>query len=150
MSQRQRLVRRIFDLYANQKMGIRRISQKLYDEGFTSRRGNAFNVLTIRHILENPKYKGWYCANKSQTVDYRSKRKIFLEEDEWIMYPDPLHPCDCIGRIVGPGQRSLQAAPPANAVSPECCQSFVIDIRIAEKSYVRNMAPAFIGKYGKA
>ena len=85
-------VRRIFDLYANQKMGIRRISQKLYDEGFTSRRGNAFNVLTIRHILENPKYKGWYCANKSQTVDYRSKRKIFLEEDEWIMYPDPSIP----------------------------------------------------------
>ena len=85
-------VRRIFDVYANQKMGIRRISQKLYDEGFTSRRGNAFNVLTIRHILENPKYKGWYCANKSQTVDYRSKRKIFLEEDEWIMYPDPSIP----------------------------------------------------------
>ena len=87
-----KVVRRIFDLYANQKMGIRRISQKLYDEGFTSRRGNAFNVLTIRHILENPKYKGWYCANKSQTVDYRSKRKIFLEEDEWIMYPDPSIP----------------------------------------------------------
>ncbi len=85
-------VRRIFDLYANQKMGIRRISQKLYDEGFTSRRGNAFNVLTIRHILENPKYKGWYCANKSQTVDYRSKRKIFLEEDEWSMYRDPSIP----------------------------------------------------------
>ena len=83
-----RVVRRIFDLYANQQMGIRRISQTLYDEGFTSRKGNAFNVLTIRHILCNPKYKGWYCANKSQTVDYRSKRKVFLEESEWVMYPD--------------------------------------------------------------
>ena len=85
-------VRRIFDLYANQQMGIRRISQTLYDEGFTSRKGNAFNVLTIRHILCNPKYKGWYCANKSQTVDYRSKRKVFLEESEWVMYPDPSIP----------------------------------------------------------
>ena len=85
-------VRRIFDLYANQQMGIRRISQLLYDEGFTSRKGNAFNVLTIRHILCNPKYKGWYCANKSQTVDYRSKRKIFLDESEWVMYPDPSIP----------------------------------------------------------
>ena len=83
-----RAVRLIFDLYANQQMGIRRISQTLYDEGFTSRKGNAFNVLTIRHILCNPKYKGWYCANKSQTVDYRSKRKVFLEESEWVMYPD--------------------------------------------------------------
>ncbi len=87
-----RVVRRIFDLYANQQMGIRRISQTLLDEGFTSRKGNAFNVLTIRHILCNPKYKGWYCANKSQTVDYRSKRKIFLDESEWVMYPDPSVP----------------------------------------------------------
>ena len=87
-----RLVRRIFDLYANQQMGIRRISQTLYDEGFTSRQGNAFNVLTIRHILQNPKYKGWYCANKSQTVDYRSKRKVFFEENDWVMYPDPAIP----------------------------------------------------------
>ncbi len=86
------VVRRIFDLYANQQMGIRRISQTLLDEGFTSRKGNAFNVLTIRHILCNPKYKGWYCANKSQTVDYRSKRKIFLDESEWVMYPDPSIP----------------------------------------------------------
>ena len=86
------VVRRIFDLYANQQMGTRRISQTLYDEGFTSRKGNAFNVLTIRHILCNPKYKGWYCANKSQTVDYRSKRKVFLDESEWVMYPDPSIP----------------------------------------------------------
>ncbi len=86
------VVRRIFDLYANRQMGIRRISRTLLDEGFTSRRGNAFNVLTIRNILCNPKYKGWYCANKSQTVDYRSKRKVFLDESEWVMYPDPSVP----------------------------------------------------------
>ncbi len=90
--QEAQVVRRIFDLYANKQMGIRRISQTLYSEGFTSRKGNEFNVLTIRHILCNPKYKGWYCANKSQTVDYRSKRKIFLDESEWVMYPDPSIP----------------------------------------------------------
>ncbi len=86
------VVRKIFELYANQQIGIRRISQTLYDEGFTSRKGGPFNVLTIRHILCNPKYKGWYCAGKSQTVDYRSKRKIFLDEDEWVLYPDPSIP----------------------------------------------------------
>ena len=86
------IIRRIFDLYANKQMGIRRISQKLYEEGATSRKGNEFNVLTIRNILCNPKYKGWYCANKSQTVDYRSKRKVFLDESEWVMYPDPSIP----------------------------------------------------------
>ena len=87
-----RIVRRIFDLYANQKLGIRRISQTLYDEGVTSRQGNAFNEATIRHILCNPKYKGWYCANKTRTVDYRSKRKVALDENEWVLYPDPSIP----------------------------------------------------------
>lgn len=86
------IIRLIFDLYANKQMGIRRISQKLYEEGVTSRKGNEFNVLTIRNILCNPKYKGWYCANKSQTVDYRNKRKVFLDESEWVMYPDPSIP----------------------------------------------------------
>ncbi len=86
------IIRRIFDLYANQGVGIRTISKILYDEGHTSRQGNTFNVLTIRHILCNPKYKGWYCANMSQSVDYRTKRKVFLDESEWIMYPDPSIP----------------------------------------------------------
>ena len=86
------IVRRIFDLYANRQIGIRRISQILYSEGVTSRKDNPFNVLTIRHILCNPKYKGWYCAGKSQTVDYRSKRKIQLDESEWVLYPDPSIP----------------------------------------------------------
>lgn len=49
-------------------------------------------MLTIQYILCNPKYKVWYCANKSQTVDYRSKRKVFLDESERVMYPDPSIP----------------------------------------------------------
>jgi Site-specific recombinases, DNA invertase Pin homologs len=83
------VVRKVFDLYANQGLGIRRLSRKLYDLGCTSRKGNAFNVLTIRHILMNPKYKGWYCGNKTQSLDYRSKKKAVLDEDEWVSYPDP-------------------------------------------------------------
>ncbi len=86
------IIRIIFDLYANQDLGIRRISNALFDMGYTSREGNAFNVLTIRHILTNPKYKGWYCGNKTQSLDYRTKKKAFLDESEWIMYPDPTIP----------------------------------------------------------
>lgn len=84
-----RAIRMIFELYANEKLGARRISQRLYDAGFCSREGNVFNTATVRHVLTNPKYKGWYCANKSQSMDYRSKRKVFLPEEEWVMYPDP-------------------------------------------------------------
>ena len=84
-----KIVRIIFDLYANHRYGTRKISQELLKMGYTSREGNAFNVLTIRHMLENPKYKGWYCGNKTQNIDYRTKKKAFLDESEWVMYPDP-------------------------------------------------------------
>lgn len=86
------IIRIIFDLYGNQRLGTRTISKRLMELGYTSREGNAFNTLTIRHILENPKYKGWYCGNKSQSVDYRTKRNVLLDESEWVMYPDPSIP----------------------------------------------------------
>ena len=86
------IIRIIFDLYGNQQLGTRTISKRLTELGYTSREGNAFNTLTIRHILENPKYKGWYCGNKSQSVDYRTKRNVLLDESEWVTYPDPSIP----------------------------------------------------------
>lgn len=86
------IIRTIFDLYGNQRLGTRTISKRLMELGYTSREGNAFNTLTIRHILENPKYKGWYCGNKSQSVDYRTKRNVLLDESEWVTYPDPSIP----------------------------------------------------------
>ena len=86
------IVRIIFDLYGNQRLGTRTISKRLMELGYTSREGNAFTTLTIRHILENPKYKGWYCGNKSQSVDYRTKRNVLLDESEWVTYPDPSIP----------------------------------------------------------
>ena len=86
------IIRIIFDLYGNKRLGTRTISKRLMALGYTSREGNAFNTLTIRHILENPKYKGWYCGNKSQSVDYRTKRNILLDESEWVTYPNPSIP----------------------------------------------------------
>ena len=86
------IIRIIFDLYGNQRLGTRTISKRLMELGYTSREGNAFNTLTIRHILENPKYKGWYCGNKSQSMDYRTKRNVLLDESEWVTYPDPSIP----------------------------------------------------------
>ena len=86
------IVRIVFDLYGNQHLGMRTIAKELEKMGYTSRQGNLFNTLTIRHMLENPKYKGWYCGNKTQSIDYRSKKKAFLDESEWVMYPDPTIP----------------------------------------------------------
>ena len=87
-----RIVRMIFELYANEHLGLRKISFRLLEHGITSSQGNPFNTTTIKNILLNPKYKGWYCANKYKSLDYKTKRCAKLEESEWVMYPDPSIP----------------------------------------------------------
>lgn len=82
-------VRLIFELYATGNYGVRSLSRELTKRGYTSLLGNHFNMTTIGHILQNPKYKGWFCGNKTQSLDYRKKKTVFLDESEWIMYPDP-------------------------------------------------------------
>ena len=77
-------VKLIFQLYATGNYGLRKLSQELTCRGYTSLLGNEFNSVTIGHILQNPKYKGWYCGNKTQSLDYRKKKTAFLDESEWV------------------------------------------------------------------
>ena len=82
------VVRLIFELYANQRMGIRAISGYLAEHGYENSNGNAFSFSTIRGILSNPKYKGFYCGRKSSKIDYKlSTIKTFAPE-QWVIYRD--------------------------------------------------------------
>lgn len=82
------IVRLIFDLYANQNMGIRAISSYLTDHGYKNTNGNPFSFSTIRGILSNPKYKGYYCGGKSTKIDYKLNTVKNFSSDEWVMYED--------------------------------------------------------------
>ena len=82
------LVRAIFKMYATQGMGIRAICNWLNDNGHKNSKGNPFSFSTIRGILVNPKYKGYYCGNKTHKYDYRLDDVKYLDESEWVMYKD--------------------------------------------------------------
>lgn len=82
------IVRFIFDQYANYDVGIRAVAQQLTEQGLTNGNGNAFSFSTIKGILTNPKYKGYYCGNKTVKVDYRQNTIKELDPDEWVMYKD--------------------------------------------------------------
>ena len=86
------MIRRIFQLYGEEALGIRKLSARLLAEGFRGRSGEALSTATLRSILQNPKYKGWYCGNKSRSTDYRTKRRERLPRSEWVTYPDPAIP----------------------------------------------------------
>lgn len=82
------VVRLIFELYANQRMGIRAISGYLAERGYENSRGNTFSFSTIRGILSNPKYKGFYCGRKSSKIDYKLNTIKTFGPEQWVMYKD--------------------------------------------------------------
>lgn len=82
------MVRLVFETYATGKYGLRYIEDLLWDKGYRNRNGNRIHHNTLAGIIQNPKYKGYYCGNKVRIVDYRTKEQKFLPEDEWVMYKD--------------------------------------------------------------
>lgn len=82
------MVRLIYDKYANTSAGLLKISKDLYALGYTTKKGKRLDTTIITRIIENPKYKGYYCGNKSRILDYRTKKKKKLSSDEWVMYKD--------------------------------------------------------------
>ncbi|MCY3568690.1 MAG: recombinase family protein [Chloroflexi bacterium] len=54
------VVRRIFDLYLHDGLGIRRVAQRLNADGYQTRRGRNWSMVTIRDLLRNPVYIGRY------------------------------------------------------------------------------------------
>ena len=82
------MVRIIFDRYANTTDGLSKVSRYLYDLGYKSKTGKRLDTTILTRIIENPKYKGYYCGHKTKVLDYRTKHKKKLNKSDWIVYKD--------------------------------------------------------------
>ena len=82
------IVRQIFDLYATQNLGIRTVANRLNELGYRNTNGKPFSFTTVAGIIRNPKYKGYYCGNKSHKYDYMLNDIKKLDESEWVLYKD--------------------------------------------------------------
>lgn len=82
------MIKLIFELYATGEYSVRKIEDILYEKGYRNHNGNKLYHTTISNLIQNPKYKGYYCGNKVKIIDYRTKEQKFLPENEWVMYKD--------------------------------------------------------------
>ncbi len=83
------MIRRLFALYTEGRLGLRGVARQLEREGFLSpNTGKMYGYSTLQNILTNPKYKGFYCSRKTISVDFRDNRQRRMPEEEWIVYPD--------------------------------------------------------------
>lgn len=84
-----KVVKEIFEVYANdEKIGLKNLSLYLKDKGILNRNGNPIHQNTLKKIIQNPKYKGFYTGGLSTVVDYRSKKRNFNNPSEWKIYED--------------------------------------------------------------
>ena len=83
------IIKEIFTLYGLHNKSTTYIRDYLNNKEIPTNYGNKWSTTTILRILRNPKYKGFYCANKSFTEDYMSKKVKYLSKKEWVMYKSP-------------------------------------------------------------
>ena len=82
------MIKFIFETYVNKKVGLRSIVIELNKAGFKNREGNIFCVSTVKRIIQNPKYKGYYCGKKTERVDYKLSSVKKFNQENWILYKD--------------------------------------------------------------
>lgn len=85
------IIRKIFEMYVNDHIGMRTIGRKLALQGIYNKNGNPFTQGVIKYILTNPKYKGYYCGNKTRVIDYHSKQRVSIDKDDWKLYEDSVN-----------------------------------------------------------
>ncbi len=82
------IVRKIYEMYTIDNLSLTKITNKLNDLNIKTSFNNKWSVSTISRMIENPKYKGYYCANKTHVIDYMTKRVDYLNKNKWIIYKD--------------------------------------------------------------
>jgi DNA invertase Pin-like site-specific DNA recombinase len=75
-------IRYIFETFASEELGMRKIAIKLNDLGLRTHRGNKFENRTIEYILNNPVYIGkirWNPTGKTKRYDYSNPNLIIKQ-----------------------------------------------------------------------
>ena len=82
------LIRDLYSLYATGMYGFRTIVKKLTELGYRNQQGKELNPGTLKQILKNPKYKGYYHGRLTESNNYRDKKSIKLPETDHLLYKD--------------------------------------------------------------
>ena len=81
-----KFIKTLFELYATGKYGFLKLSKKLSELGYLNKKGKLYDKDSLKRMIENPKYKGYYRARTYEILDYRTKRRKKNNLDEQILY----------------------------------------------------------------
>ena len=81
-----KFIKTLFELYASGKYGFHKLSKKLSELGYLNKKGKLYDKDSLKRMIENPKYKGYYRARTYEILDYRTKRRKKNSLEEQVLY----------------------------------------------------------------
>ena len=81
-----KFIRKVFELYATGEYGFHKLTLKLAELGYYNKKGRLYDKDTLKRIIRNPKYKGYYRAHTYEIMDYRTKRRKTIPKEEQVIY----------------------------------------------------------------
>ena len=84
------VVKRIFKMYTLENYSITNIAKIFNEENIKTSQNKKWCTSTLTRMIRNPKYKGYYCAKKSEIIDYMTKKVKKIPEKNWIIYQDKI------------------------------------------------------------
>ncbi|MGN0966839.1 MAG: recombinase family protein [Candidatus Coprovivens sp.] len=81
-----KMVRRIFELYATGEYGFHKLAVKLSQEGYLNKNGRIYDKDSLKGMIQNPKYKGFYRAKQYEILDYRTKKRKKNTIENQVIY----------------------------------------------------------------
>ena len=81
-----KFIKTLFELYATEKYGFLKLSKTLESLGYRNKFGKLYDKDTLKRIIENPKYKGFYRARVHEIIDYRTKKRKKNKVEDQVIY----------------------------------------------------------------
>ncbi len=81
-----KFIKKVFELYTTNEYGLYKLANVLASLGYYNKKGEIYDKGTLKRIITNPKYKGFYRGHTYEIMDYRTKRRKRILENNQIIY----------------------------------------------------------------
>ena len=82
------IVKQLYNLYTYHNLSLSKITKIFNKQQIPTNKNNKWTITTLSRMIKNPKYKGYYCAKKTEVIDYINKKIKKNPSNMWITYKD--------------------------------------------------------------
>ncbi len=82
------VIKEIYRMYAISNLSLSKIKNYLDSNNIKTRQNKTWCITTLKRLISNPKYKGYYCGKKTEVIDYMTKKVKIIPNENRVIYKD--------------------------------------------------------------